>query len=167
MQETGFNPWVMKILWRRKWQSTPVFLPEEFHRQRSLMGYSSWSCKESDMTERLTHTHLHYRFPRIITLKGHLSHLPLIFKEASKASVHFSSVSQSYLIFVTPWTAHAMVPCPSPAPRACLISYPYSRRCHPTISSSVVPFSSTQSFPVSAPFPVNQFFASCGQSIGV
>ena len=40
--------------WRRKWQPTPVFLPGEFHRQRSLVGYNPWGCKESDMTEWLT-----------------------------------------------------------------------------------------------------------------
>ena len=40
-------------IWRRKWQPTPVFLPGEFHRQRSLVGYSPWNCKESDMTEWL------------------------------------------------------------------------------------------------------------------
>ena len=43
--------------WRRKWQSTPVFLPGEFHRQRSLAGCSPWSHRESDTTEWLTHTH--------------------------------------------------------------------------------------------------------------
>ena len=37
----GFNPWVGKIPWRREWQPTPVFLPEESHGQRSLAGYSS------------------------------------------------------------------------------------------------------------------------------
>ena len=36
----GFDPWVRKIPWRRAWQSTPVFLPGEFHGQRSLVGYS-------------------------------------------------------------------------------------------------------------------------------
>ena len=41
--------------WRRKWQPTPVFLPGEFHGQRSLAGSSPWSCKESDTTEQLTH----------------------------------------------------------------------------------------------------------------
>ena len=45
------DPWVGKILWRRKWQSTPVFLPWKSHGQRSLAGYSSWDQKESDMTE--------------------------------------------------------------------------------------------------------------------
>ena len=48
-----FNPWVGKIPWRRKWQSTPVLLPGKFHGQRSLVGYSSWGHKELDMTERL------------------------------------------------------------------------------------------------------------------
>ena len=39
---------------RKKWQPTPIFLPEKFHGQRSLVSYSPWSHKESDMTERLT-----------------------------------------------------------------------------------------------------------------
>ena len=42
-----FNPWVRKIPWRRGWQPTPVFLPQESHGQRSLMGYSSWGHKGS------------------------------------------------------------------------------------------------------------------------
>ena len=52
----GFDPWLGKIPWRRKWQLAPVFLPERSHRQRSLMGYSPWSRKESDMTE---HRHVY------------------------------------------------------------------------------------------------------------
>ena len=47
----GFNPWVGKISWRRKWQPTPVFLPGKSHGWRSLVGYSPWGHKESDMTE--------------------------------------------------------------------------------------------------------------------
>ena len=43
--------------WRRAWQPTPVFLPGECHRQRSLAGYSPWGQKESDTTEWLTHTY--------------------------------------------------------------------------------------------------------------
>ena len=46
-----FDPWVGKIPWRRKWPPTPVFLPGEFHEQKSLVGYSPWGLKESDMTE--------------------------------------------------------------------------------------------------------------------
>ena len=49
----GFNPWVGKIPWRRKWQPTPVFLPGESHGWRSLVGYSPRGRKESDMTKRL------------------------------------------------------------------------------------------------------------------
>ena len=50
------DSWVRKIPWRRKWQPTPVILPGEFHRQRSLAGDSPWGCKESDMTEQLSLT---------------------------------------------------------------------------------------------------------------
>ena len=45
------DPWVRKIPWRRKWQPTPVFLPGEFHGQRSLVGYNPKGCKELDTTE--------------------------------------------------------------------------------------------------------------------
>ena len=53
-----FDPWVRKIPWRRKWQSTPVLLPGKSHGQRSLVGYSPWGRKESDTTEQL-HFHFH------------------------------------------------------------------------------------------------------------
>ena len=46
-----FNPWVWKILWRRTWRHSPVFLAGESHAQRSLVGYSPWGRKESDTTE--------------------------------------------------------------------------------------------------------------------
>ena len=52
----GFDPWVGKMPWRRKWQPTPVCLPGKFHGQRSLVGYSPWGPKDSDTTEH-THTH--------------------------------------------------------------------------------------------------------------
>ena len=62
---------------------------------------------------------------------------------------------------------HARPPCPSPAPRTYSNSCPSSQWCHPTISSSVIPFSSNlQSFPASGSIPVSQFFQSGGQSIG-
>ena len=56
MQETRVWSRVGKIPWRSKWQLTPVFLPGEVHRLRSLVSYSSWGRKELDITERLTHT---------------------------------------------------------------------------------------------------------------
>ena len=63
---------------------------------------------------------------------------------------------------------HTRLPCPSLSPRACSNSSPLSQWCHPTISSSVVPFSShLQSFPASGSFQMSQFFTTGGQSIGV
>ena len=53
MWETGFNPWVGNIPWRRIWQPTLVLLRGKSHRRRSVVGYSPWGCKESDTTERL------------------------------------------------------------------------------------------------------------------
>ena len=47
----GFDPWIVKIPRRRKWQPTPVYLPGESHGWRSLAGYSPQGCKESDMSE--------------------------------------------------------------------------------------------------------------------
>ena len=63
---------------------------------------------------------------------------------------------------------HASAPCPSPTPGAYSNSCPLSQWCHPTISSSVIPFSSLlQSFPTSGSFQMSQHFTSGGQSIGV
>ena len=56
MQEFGsLDPWIRKITWRRQWLPTPILLAGEFHGQRSLVGYSTWGCKESDMTELFNH----------------------------------------------------------------------------------------------------------------
>ena len=63
---------------------------------------------------------------------------------------------------------HTRLSCPSPTPAVHPNPYPLSRWCHPTISSSVVPFSSClQSFPTSGSFPMSQLFTSGGQSIGI
>ena len=63
---------------------------------------------------------------------------------------------------------HATPPCPLPTPRAYSNSWPLNQWCHPTISSSVIPFSSClQSFPASGSFQISQLFTSGGQSIGV
>ena len=62
---------------------------------------------------------------------------------------------------------YTRLPRPSPTPRARSNSCPLSQWCHPTISSSVIPLSRFQSFPASGSFPLSQFFASGGQSIGV
>ena len=81
----------------------------------------------------------------------------------------FSSVpSLSHVqLFATRGLQHAKLPCPSPTSRACSDSCPSSWWCHPTISSSVIPFSCLQSCPASGSFPMSQFFVSGSQSIGV
>ena len=84
----------------------------------------------------------------------------------------FSSVQFSRsVVSDTLWpheSQHARPPCPSPTPGVHSDSWPSSLWCHPAISSSVVPFSSCpQSLPTSGSFPMNQFFTSGGQSIGV
>ena len=57
--DSGFDPWLRKILWRREWQPIPVFLPEEFHGQRTLVNCSPWCYKELETTKQLTHPHTH------------------------------------------------------------------------------------------------------------
>ena len=79
----------------------------------------------------------------------------------------FSSVTQSCSILRPHGLQHARLLCPSPTPKAYSNSCPSSQWCHPTISSSVIPFSShLPSFPASGSFQMNQFFASGSQSIG-
>ena len=69
-------------------------------------------------------------------------------------------------LFVAPCIAAHRLPCPSPSRRACSSSCPLSQWCHPTISSSVIHFSSClQSFPASGSFQMSQFFTSGGQNI--
>ena len=85
-----------------------------------------------------------------------------------EASVQFSSVTQSCLTLQPHGLQHARPPCPSPTPRVYPNSCPLSWWCHPTISTSVVPFSShLPSLPASGYFPMSQFFTLGGQSIGV
>ena len=62
---------------------------------------------------------------------------------------------------------HASLPCPSPSSGSCSNSCPLSQWCHPTISSSVIPFSCLLSFPASVSFPMSWLFSSGSQSIGV
>ena len=88
--------------------------------------------------------------------------------------IHFSysSIQFTHLVvsnFLRPHEAqHTRPPCPSPTPGVYSNSCPLSQWCHPTISSSVVPFSSClQSFPASGSFQMSQLFARVGRSIGV
>jgi len=79
-------------------------------------------------------------------------------------------VTDSWSVLFDPLQTHVLqhtrFPCPSLSSRACSNSCSSSRWCHPTTSSSVIPFSCLQSFSASGSFPVSQLFTSCGQRIG-
>ena len=78
------------------------------------------------------------------------------------------SVAKSCLTLCDCGLQHVRLPCPSLSPRVCSNSHSLSRSCHPTISSSGIPFfSCLQSFPTSGSFPMSQLFTSGGQSIRV
>ena len=155
MQETTVWSLGQVDPWRREWLPTPVFLPGELHGQRNLVAYSPWDCKELDMAERLTLS----LFNDYTTVWIFL--IPLNCTLQFSRSVVSDSLQPHGL-------QHARLPWPLPTPRVYSYSCPLSRWCHPTISSSVVPFSSClQSFPASGFFPVIQLLASDGQSIGV
>ena len=102
-------------------------------------------------------------------LPNFFSHLPTFFTTNilhMNVSVQFSCsvVSDS---LQPHGLQHTRLPCSSPTPRVCSNSCPLSQWCHPTISSSIVPFSfHLQSFPESGSFPVSQLFASGSQSLG-
>ena len=100
------------------------------------------------------------------TLKSLLQH------HSSKVSILQCSIQFSCSVVSNSWRTHepqhTRPPCPSPTPRVHPNPCPLSWWCHPTISSSVVPFSSCpQSFPASWSFQMRQLFTSGGQSIGV
>ena len=109
-----------------------------------------------------THTHTHTRITESLCC---IPETNTHFK-----STQFSSVqSLSHIRLLWPHEPqHARPPCLSPTPGVHSNSRPSSRWCHAAISSAVIPFSSClQSFPASGSFPMSQFFASGGQSIGV
>ena len=103
--------------------------------------------------------------------------------DRSEKRNHFHFYLESIFIFFNSWICyylvikwcptlqphglqHTRLPCPSVSPGVCSNSCPLSWWCHPTISSSVTPFSSClHSFPASESLPMSQLFASCGQSI--
>ena len=64
--DAGLIPGSGRFPWRREWVTTPVFVPEEFHGQRSLVGYSLWGGKELDMTEQLNYTE-YYSYDELLS----------------------------------------------------------------------------------------------------
>ena len=105
-----FDPWVRKIPWRRRWQPTPVFLPGESHGQRSLVGYSLWDHKESDVSYRLNNN---------MEIRGDSFTLSKGLDQISRSVVPDSLRPHE--------SQHARPPCLSPTPRAHSDSCPSSQ----------------------------------------
>ena len=90
--DLGSIPGLGRFPWRRKRKPTPVSLPGESHGQRSLAGYSPWGCKESDMTERLTHTEYMVPLCSLVTF-------PLVLNVCKIFSDMFFSISDIIFCF--------------------------------------------------------------------
>ena len=118
------------------------------------VSFSRWSSQPRDRTW-------------VVFIAGRFFTIWATWEALKSSSVQFShSVMSNCLWSHGLW--HTRPPCPLPTPGVYSNSCPLSQWCHPTISSSVIPFSSClQSFPASGSFPVSQFFTSGGQRIGV
>ena len=123
--------------------------------------YGQWvddAIQPSVLHSGCTNLHSHQQYRKVPFSPHSLQHF---------SSVHFTCSVVS-VIFATQWIATRGLLCQSPTPGARSNSCLSSRWCHPTISSSIVPFSSClQSFSASGSFPMSQLFASGGQTIGV
>jgi len=122
----GFNPWVRKILRSWNWQHSPGFVPGKLDGQSSQTGYSPWGQKESIQLSDWACMHNYNR-------RFHCDR---------KSSVQFSSVTQSCPTLWTHGLKPIRPPCPSLTPGVYSNSCPLSRWCHPSTSSSIIPFSS-------------------------
>ena len=105
-----FDPWVGKILWilwRRKWQPTPVFLLRKSHGQMSLVGYNPRGCKESDTTEQLKyiHTNQHVIIYSLEVLLSQFWNNPLFHVQSLLLllvlHIHFSGGRLDCLVFLS------------------------------------------------------------------
>ena len=104
----GFNPWVGKIPWRRKWQATPVFLAGKFQRQSNLVGFSPQVCKRVDTTEQ----------PRSKTLSA-IKHIGF----ATITTIHLHVVSSSRAETLYPLnTSFSFLPSPQPLATTMMLS---------------------------------------------
>jgi len=188
MQETE-EMWVRSLgqedPLERARQSTPVFLPGKSHGRKTLALAHS-VAKSQTWLKQLSHIGREgmgldamisvfwmLSFKQAFSLSS-FTLIKRLFSSSSLSAIRvvfylqFSSVAQSCLDSVIPWTAARQASRPSPTPGAYSNSCPLRQWYHPTISSSVVPFSShPQSFPASGSFPMSLFFASGGQSTGV
>ena len=182
---------VCLVCQRKQWHPTPVLSHGKSHGWRSLVGYSPWGrwVKHNWMTSLSLFTFTHWRrkwqpTPMFLpgesqgrgawwaAIYGVAESWTWLKRLSSNSSLVCMSVQYSHSVvsdYLRPHEPqHARPPCPSPTPGVHPNPCPLNQWCHPTISSSVFPFSSCpQSFPVSGSFPMSQLFSSGGQSIGV
>ena len=126
---------------------------------QNLFSYHSWIMLEINIKR---YSKISHKISHNVTFTKR--DLDLAVESLNKVQFSCSVVSNSLWPY---GLQHARFLCPSTTPRAYSNSCPLNQWCHPTISSSVIPFSSClQSFPASGSFPMSQFFASGGQSIG-
>ena len=115
----SFDPWVGKMPWRKAWQPTPVLLLGEFHRQRSLAGYSPCGCKESDTTAATVQACMHVAHLASVPdfqvfvhtrMKTFVTHLPSFAVPAPALHTLCSDCTRSPLLF-----SHSLCLCTCPA----------------------------------------------------
>ena len=94
----GFDPWVKKVLWRRKWQTTPVSLLRKFHGQRRPVGSIPWGCKELDMTEQLSTLKILYQSSTSAYL-GYLHSSPIVNNAA--VSIEVRNLCELVFLFIS------------------------------------------------------------------
>jgi len=155
------------LAWRIPWTEEPD----------GLQSIVSWRVGHDWAT--ITHTYIYNRIlfshknrAMLLLLITWIDLRPLCYvKLVRQRKMLFYSAQFSLTVMSDSLWPHGLqctkLPCPSPTTEACSNSCPTSRWCHPAISSSIIPFSSSlQSFPASGSFPMSQFFASGDQSIG-
>ena len=144
----GFYSWVGKFLWRREWQSTSVFLPIEFHGQRSLAGYSPRDHKESDTTEQVNCTD-----NAAWECKGKKAMCVLVAQSCPTLCIPMGCAHQASLTISNSWNLLKFMSIELAMASSHLILY------HPFLLLPSI-------FPIIGSFPMTQFFTSGGQSIG-
>ena len=95
LRTSGFDPWVGKICWKREWLPTPVFLPEEFHDQRNLEGYSPWGREESGLPCALPRFECTYKSDGVLDNRQSLS------QKVSEGSWDSAFVTDYHIVLMT------------------------------------------------------------------
>ena len=149
-----FNPWVWNIPWKREWQPTLIFLPGDFHGQRSLAGYGPWGQKESDTTEQRTlqickTSGTEFCIWYEVGIKVHFlpQDHPVIPASFTKKAILSPMLCQLFLFDINNIATWSSIPkgpkhsekIPLPVASTLLINIPYLQRQHP-LSQETYPY---------------------------